>query len=133
MPDLSQREHAREKEATVSIHFYSFGPDHTFPNGDPAGGKTVMVDIPDDQKVDPRAMLAGWLRGYDFAFEYTEEEYRQTSMSGKPSIVFAITVESVCGQCQFPESACKCIPQVDWWRDGVVDDDMTDEDGEDYS
>ena len=29
--------------------------------------------------------------------------------------------------------ACKCIPQVDWWRDGVVDDDMTDKDGEDYS
>lgn len=111
----------------MSIHIFSFGSDHFLPNGDSARDKAVMVDAPDD--VDHRMIFMGWLGSNKFSSEYTEDEYRETRMALSTRIAWSIKVEPVCGQCEFAESECKCIPQINWWNT----DGMTDEDGEDYS
>jgi hypothetical protein len=98
----------------MSIHIFSFGSDHTLPDGEPASGKVVAVDAPDG--TDHRAVFMAWLGSNRFSSEYTEAEYMNTRMTSK--VAYCITVEAACQQCEFPESACKCIPQIDWWETG---------------
>lgn len=104
----------------MSIHIFTFGSDHTLPDGEPASNRVVAVDAPEGS--DHRAIFMGWLGSNKFSSEYTDEdEYRNTRMSLTSRVAFYITVEAACQQCEFPESACKCIPQdTDWWGGGDV-------------
>ena len=94
-------------EVNYTLRLYSFGQEHTLPDGTPAGDKTVMVEAPDD--VDHRALFMAWLGSNKFSSEYTEQEYSDSILASRNRVVWSISVEQVCQQCEWPNSQCKCL------------------------
>jgi len=92
--------------------FFTFGAEHTLPDGMYAGDKTVMVEAPED--VDHRALFMAWLGSNKFSSEYNEQEYRDSRLGMTNTIAFSITAEPVCWQCEWPDSQCKCLPDDPW-------------------
>ncbi len=96
-----------EDEDESTLHFFTFGSEHTLPDGTSANYKTVTVEAPPG--VDHRALFMTWLGSNKFSSEYTEAEYTETGLGLSRTITWCITVEAACGQCEWPESQCKCI------------------------
>ena len=101
-----------DDEVTYTTKLFSFGSEHTLPDGTPAGDKTVSVEAPVD--VDHRALFMAWLGSNKFSSEYTEREYSKSVMSRRNTVAWHISVEQVCDQCEWPDSQCKCLLPDPW-------------------
>lgn len=75
--------------------YFTFGSDHSLPDGSPARDEYVKVVCP--SRMDPRGLLICWLGSNRFASEYNEQEWVSEASkyySGQPAAVITVYEQS---------------------------------------
>lgn len=89
----------------MTPHYFTFGADHVYPDGQPASGTAVIVEAERNH----RALFMAWLGSNRFAFEYDEDEFNTTSMSLFTPVAYVISVNRACPVCGFRDDDCHCL------------------------